>query len=347
MSPGFTPQHIPDSTMSKAAPSLPNIPPLSMCLAVLAGELPAPTDAGTPPEWIKVTPRGATGTRDGRQYTFNPETLVSRFKADGVDVPLDMDHGLALRATQGERIDAVGYATALEARPDGTYAKVNWLDGGKAALSARTHRYISPSFFPDTAGNAVWLHSISLVAAPAIGMPALAALGAGSGSPSTIAEALGLEASADDATCLATLAAIRSEFVPLSLFNDTVATLNAANGTIAELRTAERRNRVETLIGDALKARKIVPAQRAQFMALCSTDAGLEHVTSLFAATVPNFQPSGLDGQLPDQGRNDAERPEMLAARAARYRKSEAAAGRMLNPAEAIRFAHENPNAGR
>jgi phage I-like protein len=331
--------------MSQAATALPNIPPLSMCLAVLAGELPALTDAATPPEWIKVTPRGTSNTRDGRRYTFNPETLVSRFKADGVDVPVDIDHGLALRATKGERVDAVGYATALEARPDGTYARVNWLDGGKAALTARTHRYVSPSFAPDDFGKATWLHSISLVAAPAIGMPALAALGAGSGTPLTIAEALGLEASADDATCLATLSAIRSEFVPLSLFNDTVATLNAANITIAGLRTAERRTRVETLIEDALKARKIVPAQRAQYEALCSTDAGLAHVASLFAATVPHLQPSGLDRRLPDTG--EAESPITLAARATRFREQQRQAGATISQAEAITHAAANPNAGR
>lgn len=328
--------------MSDAATALPNIPPLSMCLAVLAGELPA---AGTPPDWIKVTPRGTTDTRDGRRYTFNPESLVSRFKADGVDVPVDLDHGLALRATKGERVDAVGYATALEARPDGTYAQVNWLDGGKAALTARTHRYVSPSFTPDDYGKAVWLHSISLVAAPALGMPALAALGAGSGTPSTIAEALGLEASADDATCLAALSAIRSEFVPLSLFNDTVATLNAANATIVELRTAERRTRVETLIEDALKARKIVPAQRAQYEALCSTDAGLAHVASLFAATVPHLQPSGLDGRLPDAGKDES--PITLAARATRYREQQRQAGATISQAEAITHASSNPAAGR
>ncbi|SFI18154.1 phage protease [Methylobacterium brachiatum] len=332
--------------MSHAAPELPNIPPLSMCLAVLAGELPAPTAAGTPPEWIKVTPRGTADTRDGRRYTFDPEALVSRFKADGVDVPVDLDHGLALRATKGERVDAVGYAAALEARQDGTYARITWLDGGKAALSARTHRYVSPSFPHDSNGQAKWLHSISLVAAPALsGMPALAAAHAGDTSPGTVAEALGLDPAADEAACLARLSAIRSEFVPLSLFNDTVATLNVANGTIAELRTAERRTRVETLIEGALKARKIVPAQRAQYEALCSTDAGLAHVASLFAATVPHLQPSGLDGRHPEAGGDES--PITLAARATRYRDQQRQSGSTLSQADAIAFCVANPGAGK
>ncbi|MDH3028637.1 phage protease [Methylobacterium fujisawaense] len=331
--------------MSEAAPSF---PPLNMCTAVLAGELPTLAASGAPPDWIKVTPRGRVKTRDGRSFAFDPEALVARFSADAVDVPADMNHAIAILGAAGKPAPAIGWAKEMQAREDGTYARMEWLASGKATLAARTHPYISPTFPHDAAGNAAWLHSISLVAAPALGnMPALAAAWADGNAPATIAEALGLDATADKAACLARLSAIRSEFVPLSLFNDTVATLNVANGTIAELRTAERRTRVATLIEDALKARKIVPAQRSQYEALCSTDAGLAHVASLFAATVPNLQPSGLDGHVPDQGRNDAERPEMLAARAARYRASEAASGRTLNHAEAIRFAHENPTAGR
>lgn len=332
--------------MSEAATTLPTIPPLSMCLAILAGELPAPTTAGTPPEWIKVTPRGTTDTRDGRRYSFNPEALAARFKSDGVDVPVDLDHEIALRATKGERVYALGYATAMEARPDGTYARIKWLDGGKTALAAGTHRYVSPSFPHDAGGNARWLHSISLVAAPALpNMPALAAARADGAAPATMAEALGLDATADDAACLARLSAIRSEFVPLSLFNDTVATLNAANGTIAELRTAERRTRVETLIEGALKARKIVPAQRAQYEALCSTDAGLAHVASLFAATVPHLQPSGLDSRHPEAGGDES--PITLAARATRYRDQQRQSGSTLSQADAIAFCVANPGVGK
>lgn len=188
-------------------------------LGLVAGEIATAAAGGSAdPDWIRVTPRGSAATRDGRSYSFDPEALVARFAADAVDVAVDTDHGLALRAVKGERVDAVGYAAELQARPDGTYARVTWNDGGRAVLAARTHRYVSPTFHHDEAGRATWLHSISLVAAPALSMPALLhALGHHSPEPSmkAIAKALGLPETADEAACLAALGQ-RTETKPIA-----------------------------------------------------------------------------------------------------------------------------------
>jgi phage I-like protein len=139
------------------------------------------------PEWVKVTPRGSVVTRDGRSYRFDPEKLLARFAADGVDIPVDLDHAISRKTTFGERADAVGWVKELHSRADGLYARVEWLKEGLDALAARTHRFISPTFRHDDSGSATWLHSVALVAAPALAMPALAAaLGAGIGSPSAL-----------------------------------------------------------------------------------------------------------------------------------------------------------------
>lgn len=130
--------------------------------------------AGDAPTWVKVAPRGAVTTRDGRSYRFDPETLASRFAADGIDIPVDLDHGIARKTLFGERADAVGWVKELQARLDGLYARVDWLATGLAVLASRTHRFISPTFRHDDAGTATWLHSIALVAAPALSMPAVA-----------------------------------------------------------------------------------------------------------------------------------------------------------------------------
>lgn len=138
------------------------------------------TLAGAAPAWVKVAPRGAVTTRDGRAYRFDPERLAARFSADAVDLPLDLDHAIARKASLGERADAIGWVKALQPRADGLYARVEWLATGLSVLAARTHRYVSPTFRHDDAGTATWLHSIALVAAPALSMPALAsAFGAG------------------------------------------------------------------------------------------------------------------------------------------------------------------------
>lgn len=125
-------------------------------------------------DWIKVAPRGSVVTRDGRSYSFNPETLAARFAADGIDIPIDFDHAIAVKAKLGERADAVGWVKQLQARLDGLWARVEWLQTALSALTSRTHRFISPTFHHDVAGTATWLHSIALVAAPALSMPAIA-----------------------------------------------------------------------------------------------------------------------------------------------------------------------------
>lgn len=129
-------------------------------------------------EWIKVTPRGAFVARDGRSFITPPEDLVKRFNADGVAIPIDVDHSTTRRAPKGEAAPAVGWIEKLQARPDGLYGRVTWLAEGRRILAARSHRYISPTLQSDGNGRAVWLHSAALVAAPAVSMPAVASAGA-------------------------------------------------------------------------------------------------------------------------------------------------------------------------
>lgn len=133
------------------------------------------------PNLVKVAPRGPVQTRDGRSYTFVPEALVARFAADGIDLPVDLDHSIARSSQSGERADAVGWVKKLQARADGLYAHVEWLQSGLSVLASRTHRYISPTFHHDASGTATWLHSIALVAAPALSMPAIAAANVSAG----------------------------------------------------------------------------------------------------------------------------------------------------------------------
>ena len=366
-------------------------------LGVVAGEIAtaAAGDGQATPEWIRVTPRGTAATRDGRSYSFDPEALVARFSADAVDVAVDTDHGLALRAVKGERVDAVGYAAELQARPDGTYARVTWNDGGLAVLAARTHRYVSPTFHHDETGRATWLHSISLVAAPALSMPALLhALGhtsepsmkriaAALGLPETadeaaclaalgqrtetkpIAKALGLAETATSAACLAAIGTIAGGLKPVAkalglpetadeaaclsaigtlkgsageLVNQLQSQLSATTGRLAAVEKAAREKDVTELLEGALKARKIVPAQREHLAALCATDEGLAGVRAMLGATVPGLQPSGLDGRRAETGEVEQD-PVTLAAKARAIQAERETAGVPIGWAEAVTLA--------
>ncbi|NDW04064.1 phage protease [Jiella pacifica] len=333
----------------------------------------ASTSAGSAPAWIKIAPRGRVATRDGRSYAFDPEGLAARFAVDDVKVPVDFEHGTIHLAAKGQRTDAIGWIEELAARDDGLYGRVDWLDTGKAALAARTHRYVSPTFPHDASGNAVFLHSVALVTAPALSnMPALAA--AHSPQPSTdsamsekIAAALGLAAGTSEAAILAAipglvkkldegkvvtalgLPANADETAILSAIADLkkkpdgdVASLRAELSTtqseLAALQATTRKGVVDTLLDTALKEKRIVPAQRESYAALCATDAGLTQVTALLAATPPALGASGLDGKLPGEGGTKAVDPVALAAKANAYLSAQTAAGNPISYIDA--FAH-------
>jgi phage I-like protein len=255
------------------------------------------------PEWIKVAPRGDVTTRDERRYAFDPEQLVARFAADAVDVPVDIDHGISRKPMFGERADAVGWVKQLQARDDGLYARVEWLEAGRAALAARTHRYISPTFRHTEAGLATWLHSVALVAAPALAMPAIASAQFEQRNEDhpmkTIALALGLAETADEAACLAAITTLATGKVDKAVHEQALANLAAANQRLAERDAADHKAKVDALLDGALKDKKIVPAQREQYAALAATADGLAQVTQLLAATPALLQASGLDAKDP------------------------------------------------
>lgn len=334
--------------MSQAAAELPKLPHIDISIALTASELP-PVESGAPPAWIKVTPRGQAQTRDGRNYSFTPETLVARFNADGIDVPADLNHALMLKGARGEAADAIGWAKELQARADGTYARMDWLPAGKTTLAAKTHRFVSPTFYHDADGAATMLHSIALLAAPALPMPALAGAGVpqGSGAASSIAEALGLAAGADEAACLAAIGQMRRDFVPVGLYADTVASLSAARADLVAIHGAARKEKIQSLLDTALKSRKIMPYQRAGYEALCQTQAGFDQVSMLIANMVDLLPPSGLEGRAGASLRDAAEDPAMLAARATRYRDAQSRLGVTLSQSDAVTYCAANLEAGR
>jgi phage I-like protein len=308
---------------------------------VIAAEVAELAAGAEPPAEIKITPAGAVTTRDGRVYSFDAAALVARFASDGIDLPIDLDHATSRRVLFGERANAVGWIKGLAARPDGIYAtQIEWLPEGRAALAARSHRYISPTFHHTEAGAATWLHSVALVTAPALAMPAVADASHHQETAPVlkqIAKALGLAETADEAACLSAIANLNTGKVDKAVHDETLARLSAATTELDGIRKATRDGKVATLIGDALKAKKIVPAQKEQYEALCATDAGLAQVEALLAATPAALHASDLDERPhPDPGDGGTVNPATLAAQATAYRKKMADAGTHMSVADAV-----------
>lgn len=215
-------------------------------------------------EWIKVTPRGAFVARDGRSFITPPEDLVNRFNADGVAIPVDVDHSTIRRAPTGECAPAVGWIEKLQARPDGLYGRVTWLAEGLRILAARSHRYISPALKANANNRAIWLHSVSLVAAPAVSMPAVASAGATEKETSDmdvkpLIDLLGLSAEASIEDILAAVISLKA--VSENKSGEKIATAyeGLAAGLAEELRDASR-DRKKKKIEEAVTLGVIPPA---------------------------------------------------------------------------------------
>jgi len=291
---------------------------------------PAAAAAMTGPEWIKVTPRGKFTARDGRVFDVDPELLAARFAKDGVDLPVDIDHATVKKALFGDEAPAVGWISKLEARADGLYGKVEWLEKGLRTLAARTHRYISPTLKHDDNGKAYWLHSAALVAAPAASMPSVASADLANHQEKpmlkAIAAALGLSEDASEASCLSAVTNLKARIDPAvhQAALDQVKTLSV---DLEARNQADHKAKVDTLLEDALKAKKIVPAQRDQYAALCATPEGLVQVTALFATMTATLSASGLDDKQPGDkvatlSAEDREVIKMLGISEEEYRKA-------------------------
>ncbi|MEG1609932.1 MAG: phage protease [Bilophila sp.] len=124
---------------------------------------------GAAPEWMHILPSGTFHGRDGRgPWSCDPVAVVAATRAHNgaVDIPVDYDHQLVYSTQNGQPAPAAGWITELAARPDGIWGKVNWTDKGKAAVSAREYRYISPVYYHDANGIIQCVESVALTNVP-------------------------------------------------------------------------------------------------------------------------------------------------------------------------------------
>lgn len=288
-------------------------PQADFAIHALAAALPASGDA--PPEWVTIFPKvGRIETRDGRSYDVDAAALIARFKADGVDVPIDVNHATHHAAKTGARADAVGWIKELRVEGGAVQGRVEWLDEGRSILAAKSYRFVSPDFFHTTDGRTTWLRSVALVTAPALGgQKALAAASSQETQMKDLAAALGLTADANEG---ALLAALKEHFVPKKNHDEVVAQLGVASKRLEEIEAASRKARVDALLDGALKEKRMLPAERDHYAHLCATDAGFDSVKALLAARSPALTRSGLDEKTPPEGVDEAPTPTLLAAEA-------------------------------
>lgn len=121
------------------------------------------------PEWIHLLPAGSFSGADGRgpYHVQNANKLVeASLEAMAGSGVVDENHSTDLATPKGEPAPARGWITALEARADGIWGKVDWTRAGLALLADRAYRHISPVIMHLKDGTVTAILRASLVNKP-------------------------------------------------------------------------------------------------------------------------------------------------------------------------------------
>jgi len=270
---------------------------------------------------------------DGRVFkNTNPQAVVDKFRTEGLDIPIDINHAEEKKAPKGEPAPAVGWIKDMEVREGAIWARVEWTDTGAKMVASKDYRYLSPSFWNDKKSGVVTdISSAALVNKPALVMPSLAHSQLDSEinertstmDPKLLA-LLGLAADATPEQIFAAVqamkdgaaksskeldaargevAATRSQqpslekFVPRADFEKVVARAETAERLVADEKASQFKKEADAEIDAALKAGKIAPISKDFYVATCATEAGLKLFRDFVKAAPVVAPDSGLDGK--------------------------------------------------
>jgi phage I-like protein len=266
------------------------------------GEIPSRITLVPPDKTIKG--------RDGREWKNpNPKQVALNSIARLSLLPIDENHATDLAAPKGGSAPAFGWMKNLCADASGTIcADVEWTERGREALAKKEYRFISPVFLFNEKSEINCILRAALTNSPNLNLPALNSeqrenkfvtevpmneeLLAALGLPKTATEAEAL-AAAKALNAAKTAASAQTDtsrvdltaYAPRADLNAMEARAAAAEKQLAELCAAQLKKDAEAAVDEAIKSRKFAPASRAEYLALCSTQAGLESFKKIAAAT--------------------------------------------------------------
>jgi phage I-like protein len=285
----------------------------------------------TAPEWIELLPAGVFYGRDGRGpfRLDDPAAVISSTTALQMNagIPIDYDHATDFGAPEGRPAPAAGWIRELEVRGGAVWGRVEWTARAQSSIVAREYRYVSPVFqFDPKDGVVTRLLRAGLTNNPNLHLTAIAASRTAAAHNETrdeqmefptqeLRELLNLDGDATVADVLAKVRDLRAagdaassqststhahdpaHYVAIAEFERALTELNA-------LKADRARERAAHTVEDAIRAGKIVPAQREWAIAYCAADA---RGFNAFAAKQPSFlgENLGLSGQPPADRRAD------------------------------------------
>jgi phage I-like protein len=285
------------------------------------------------PQRVLLAPWGQVESTNG-SFVVDEESArltVSAFDEHGTDLPIDYEHqtlGGAYASPSGQA-PAAGWIKRVFAESGvGLLAEIEWTDQAKKRLSAKEYRYLSPvAIIRKTDRKLVAIHSAALTNKPAIvGMQPIVNRQAND-------ELKDETAGASPRTChracprcsdsAEPLAVLRGE-LQLPAETDAEEVLVAAGERLIELRREAGRRRADERVAEALRAGKLVEAQRAWAEALVARE---EELFEEWFRTAPVIvRPGRIFPPAAAHAREH--RPPVVAAKArAEYRENRVLAG--------------------
>lgn len=274
------------------------------------------------PSRLMLVPAGdQVSGRDGRSWTKpSPQIILDFFAANGVDIPVDVEHSTHKKAPQGEAAPAMAWVKSLEVDSNGAiWGAIEWNHEGSELVTKKAYRYYSPAYAIHSAtGTIVGIRSIGLTNAPNLHVPALnqqqekgvtmnlvALLAALSLAPTaTFDEALNsITKMKGDLTVALNSAASPSldKFVPKADYELVLNRATAAEDKLTAQDKATLETAINTEIDAALKAGKINPSTKEYHVAQCHQEGGLDRFKQFVAAAPVIAGDSNLDKKQPGE----------------------------------------------
>lgn len=218
------------------------------------------------PTRVLLAPWGQVESTNG-SFVVDEESVrlaLDAFDEHATDLPIDYEHQTlgGTYASPDGRAPAAGWIKRLESQPGvGLVAHIEWTQQATTMLTAKEYRYLSPvAIVRKTDRKLVAIHSAALTNKPAIkGMQ-------------PIVNRAKLELSVDDG--VNPLAQLRAD-LNLDVDADAEEVLVAASKRLVDLQRQTQQRHIDQRISEAMRAGKLVEAQRTWAEALVAKEEGL------------------------------------------------------------------------